>query len=245
MRGRNRRRCCEWSFGLRVPDDAEPSCRASAAAARWWVTARFAYKGWGRRSRPTSLARRSWSTTLRAPGSARRGFRGRERPAPPRRSRPRGRQSRNPSRSRSAAAPRPIVAEKSRSVARPCATPASPPRERSAWTKCAAASDPHRLERAREVGGKRLRDLEGRADPAHLRDLDGSELAPGSRRAAGIARGHQALVCREPNPDPLAEAQPSAPRSPPTARRADPRTAPAHQAARPRPRRSRLHLRRP
>jgi hypothetical protein len=37
----------EWSFGLRVPDDAEPSCRASAAAARWWVTARFAYKGWG------------------------------------------------------------------------------------------------------------------------------------------------------------------------------------------------------
>ena len=36
----------EWSFSLRVPDDAEPSCRASAAAARWWVSARFAYKGW-------------------------------------------------------------------------------------------------------------------------------------------------------------------------------------------------------
>lgn len=36
----------EWSFALRVPDDAEPSCRASAAAARWWVTARFSYKGW-------------------------------------------------------------------------------------------------------------------------------------------------------------------------------------------------------
>ena len=46
----------EWSFALRVPDDAEPSCRASAAAARWWVTARFAYKGW-RAAFETDIAR--------------------------------------------------------------------------------------------------------------------------------------------------------------------------------------------
>jgi hypothetical protein len=46
----------EWSFGLRVPDDAEPSCRASGAAARWWVTARFEYKGW-RAAFETDIAR--------------------------------------------------------------------------------------------------------------------------------------------------------------------------------------------
>jgi hypothetical protein len=46
----------EWSFALRVPDDAEPSCRASAAAARWWVTARVAYKGW-RAAFDTDIAR--------------------------------------------------------------------------------------------------------------------------------------------------------------------------------------------
>jgi hypothetical protein len=46
----------EWSFELRVPDDAEPSCRASGAAARWWVSARFAYKGW-RAALETDIAR--------------------------------------------------------------------------------------------------------------------------------------------------------------------------------------------
>ncbi|HEX5894307.1 MAG TPA: hypothetical protein VFY33_05725 [Solirubrobacterales bacterium] len=46
----------EWSFALRVPDDAEPSCRASGAAARWWVTVRFEYKGW-RAAFETDIAR--------------------------------------------------------------------------------------------------------------------------------------------------------------------------------------------